>query len=110
MTFRYGLGAILVGMAGLLLAQDSSLASVMLANDPHKANPLWNPMRLQRDSGKKVEFRSGTGHFLCLDAFGPVSAEERAAGLPFHGEAHEAQWETRYMGKQGTTTALTLGT
>jgi hypothetical protein len=30
---------------------------------------------------------------LCVDGFGPVSPEEKAAGLPSHGEAHLAQWE-----------------
>ncbi len=33
------------------------------------------------------------GHFVCVDGFGPVSPEERAAGLPGHGEAHRVPWE-----------------
>ena len=94
----------------LILPQGASIASILLSNDGRKIDPLWNPMRLEREAGEKVVFRSGTGSFLCLDGFGPVSPEERAAGLPFHGEALEAQWETRYSGKQGSTTALTLAT
>jgi hypothetical protein len=33
------------------------------------------------------------GHFVCVDGFGPVSPEERTAGLPGHGEAHRVIWE-----------------
>ncbi len=33
------------------------------------------------------------GHFVCVDGFGPVSPEERSAGLPGHGEAHRVTWE-----------------
>ena len=92
----------------LVLPQGSSIASIVLKADSQKMNPLWNPMRLERESGQKVEFNPGTGHFLCLDGFGPMSPEERAAGMPFHGEAHEAHWETKYQDKQGSTFALTL--
>ncbi len=133
MTFGYRLAALTVAAALALIAQDvtfegapaislgndrlqltilqqgSSIASLALAGDTRKFSPLWNPMRMERESGQQVNFTSGTGHFLCLDGFGPVSAEEQTAGLPFHGEAHQAQWETRYSGKQGSTAALTLG-
>ncbi len=94
----------------LILPQGSSIASIVLKGLAAKINPLWNPMRLEREAGKPVTFRSGIGSFLCLDGFGVPSAEESAAGLPMHGEAHEAQWETRYSGKTGSTTALTLAT
>jgi hypothetical protein len=39
-------------------------------------------------------FHADLGHFVCVDGFGPVSPEERAAGLPGHGEAHRVTWET----------------
>ncbi len=94
----------------LILVQGASIASLQLAGDGSKINPLWNPMRLAREAGEKATFTPGLGHFLCLDGFGPTSPEERAAGLPFHGEAHEAQWNTVYTGKQGHTTVLTLAT
>ena len=50
------------------------------------------------------------GHFVCVDGFGPVSPEERSAGLPGHGEAHRVPWElvasgrTSAAGGIGTTT------
>ena len=67
----------------LLLKQGASVASVVLRDDPAKLNPLW------------VSAGSGTGQFLCVDGFGPVSPEEKAAGLPGHGEAHTVEWESR---------------
>ena len=42
---------------------------------------------MAREAGEKNIFGSGAGHFVCVDGFGPVSAEEEAAGLPGHGEA-----------------------
>jgi hypothetical protein len=35
------------------------------------------------------------GHNLCLDIFGPPSAEEAAAGLPVHGEASVVPYDVR---------------
>jgi hypothetical protein len=93
-----------------ILPQGSSIAGIVLSDDPRKISPLWNPARMQRESGEKVTADSGTGHFLCLDGFGPVSPEEQAAGLPFHGEAHLAQWKTLYSEKRGANAVMTLAT
>ena len=93
----------------LILPQGSTIASIVLNDDATKMNPLWNPLRMARESGERnVAFQPGFGHFLCLDGFGPMSPEEAAAGMPFHGEAHLAQWSTRYAGKHGSTAVLTL--
>src|SRR5450432_2153175 len=61
-----------------VLLQGTGMASLVLKDDPGRTNPLWHP-----DSPGQ-----GIGHFLCVDGFGGVSAEERAAGFPSHGEAH----------------------
>ena len=45
-------------------------------------------MRMARELGRPVKFDGGAGLFVCVDGFGPTSPEERAAGLPGHGEAH----------------------
>ena len=45
------------------------------------------------------------GHFVCVDGFGPVSAEE-AAGLPGHGEAHTVPWEVTFSGKLASIATL----
>lgn len=46
-----------------------------------------------RDDPEKLNPLQGLGHFVCVDGFGPVSKEERAAGLSGHGEAHRIPWE-----------------
>jgi len=65
------------------------MTQLFMTDDPDKLNPL-----------------QGLGHFVCVDGFGPVSAEERAAGLPGHGEAHRVPWELLFSEeKDGTLTA-----
>lgn len=108
------------GQAGFVLAngaleltvleRGSTLASVVLLDDAEKLSPLWNPVRMAREAAEKNIFGSAFGHFVCVDGFGPVSPEEEAAGLPGHGEAHQASFEVKYFGKQGHTTTLTLST
>ncbi|MDQ6665612.1 MAG: hypothetical protein M3Z23_14620 [Acidobacteriota bacterium] len=93
-----------------VLPRGSAIASIVLRDDPDKLNPLWDPIRMARELGLKNTFGGGTGHFLCLDGFGPVSPEEKAAGLPGHGEAHLRQWEVRAQSKEGGTSTLTLAT
>jgi hypothetical protein len=82
-----------------------AFASVTLAEDPDKLSPLWDPLRAAQEAGKPVR-AGGTGHFLCVDGFGPVSEEERAAGLPGHGEAHQLPWKTESSGKAGNSVTL----
>ncbi len=69
-------------------------------------NPLWTPpwesiepstydLLKHPDYGADSESKllSGImGHNLCMDIFGPPSAEEAAAGLTVHGEASVARW------------------
>jgi hypothetical protein len=71
-----------------VLTQGSTLASVVLNDDPGRLSPLWNPMRMAREQGRGAGFNPGMGQFVCVDGFGGVSPEERAAGMPGHGEAH----------------------
>jgi hypothetical protein len=61
------------------------MSKIVLKDDPSQLNPL-----------------EGLGHFVCVDGFGPVSAEERAAGLPGHGEAHRVPWEMTSSDRTGT--------
>jgi len=79
-------------------------------------NPLWTPPwesikpstydpRKHPEYGADAESKllSGImGHNLCMDIFGPPSAEEAAAGLTVHGEASVAAYEVTASG-----TALT---
>ena len=67
-----------------------SMVQLFMKDDPGKLNPL-----------------EGLGHFVCVDGFGSVSPEERAAGLPGHGEAYRVPWELRSAErKDGTLTVV----
>lgn len=91
-----------------VLTQGGSLAEVVLRDDNERLSPLWNPSRMAREAGRRGGTGSGTGHFVCVDGFGPVSPEEQAAGLLGHGEAHRQPGETRTAGKEGKVLSLTL--
>jgi hypothetical protein len=90
-----------------IMTKGSTLASLTLADDPEKLSPLWNPMRMARELGKPVKFDGGAGLFVCVDGFGPTSAEERAAGLPGHGEAHTETYAV-HSERHGSGTGVTL--
>ena len=64
-------------------------------------------MVLKDDSDAVNAFDTALGHFVCVDGFGPVSSEERTAGLPGHGEAHRVPWELTASDK---TSARGVGT
>jgi len=84
-----------------------SMNRLVLNDDPEKLSPLWDPAGAARKLGQQR--RGGTGgHFVCVDGFGPVSAEERAAGLPGHGEAHRQPMRVVAAGKSGHTMTVTL--
>jgi len=57
-----------------------AFTKLRLLADRDETNPMW------KGSGNYA------GHFLCVDGFGPTSAEEQAAGLPGHGEAVRQSW------------------
>jgi hypothetical protein len=83
------------GKAALTIANDKlslgmrseggAMVRLVLNDDPTAVNPL----------------HTGLGHFVCVDGFGPVSSEERAAGLPGHGEAHLVPWTLVSSDKSG---------
>ena len=91
-----------------VLVQGGSLASLVLAGDADKLNPLWDPARMARETGQAARTSGGTGHFVCVDGFGPTSAEERAAGLEGHGEAHRQTFGVVTSARQGSASVLTL--
>ena len=39
-----------------LMVKGSTLASVVLKDDPEKLSPLWNPMRMARELGQTAAF------------------------------------------------------
>jgi hypothetical protein len=68
--------------------QGSVIANIVMTDKSERLSPLWNPLRLARESGRDPQFTGVFGHFVCVDGLGQPSAEERAAGLPQHSEAH----------------------
>jgi hypothetical protein len=93
-----------------VLERGSIFAHLALGDDPGKLSPLWDPVRMALEAGEKLRAESVQGHFVCVDGFGGVSAQEKAAGLPFHGEAHGSTFEVKAYAKNGRTTTLSLTT
>jgi hypothetical protein len=95
-----------------VLTTGGTIASVILAGDKNKLNPLWDPIRFARETARPYRRGGGAGlgHFLCVDGFGPISKEEQAAGLPGHGEAHRLTFETKASESRSGNQTLTLET
>jgi len=71
-------------------------------------NPLWNPAMLAREKNQPPRFGNSLGHFVCVDGFGGVSKEERAAGFPSHGEAYSIDFATDSFSKEKGVTTLVM--
>jgi hypothetical protein len=93
---------ILVSCAGSVLAQSPVVLdgkpALSIANDRltlgiRTEGGAMVRLVLNDDPAAVNALDATLGHFVCVDGFGPVSAEERAAGLPGHGEAHRMPWE-----------------
>src|SRR5215211_7687601 len=92
-------------MALTVITEGGAMAQIVLAADKEKINPLWNPYWIARQAGLNRPSNLYRGHFVCIDGFGPVSPEERAAGLPMHGEAYMLPWQLQSHERQGGTTS-----
>ena len=91
-----------------VLPEGGAMVELTLVGDPEHVSPLWNPIRIAREAGLTPPTSFSRGHFICVDGFGPVSAEERAAGLPMHGEAQALPWNLDSYQKRGGTTAASF--
>jgi hypothetical protein len=76
----------------VVLNPGGSFASFTL-NSGSALNPIWDPGRMSREGGGRPRASSSSGHFLCVDGFGPISPEEQKAGYVGHGEASRLPWE-----------------
>ena len=89
-----------------ILPLSGSMTSLKLVEgDP--INPMWDAIQNDRDQGRPERAAGGTGHFVCVDGFGPVSDEEAAAGLSGHGEAARLAWATTEAKSSGGAAELT---
>ena len=68
-----------------------SMVELILKDDPSRTNPMHS-----------------LGHFVCVDGFGPSSPEERAAGLPMHGEANRVPWEQTASTREDRTLSVSF--
>jgi hypothetical protein len=92
----------------VVVQKGATLASLLLANDATKLNPLWNPAMLAREAKQSPRFGNSLGHFVCVDGFGGTSPEERAAGFPGHGEAFGTDFTIKSFGKENGVTTLVM--
>ena len=76
----------------VVLNPGGSFASFTLKSG-NTLNPIWDPARMSREAGGRPRTNPSSGHFLCVDGFGPVSADEQKAGYMGHGEASRLPWE-----------------
>ena len=70
--------------------EGGAMVRLVLNDDPDAVNPM----------------HARLGHFVCVDGFGPVSPEERKAGLPGHGEANRVTWDVVSSEKSNGTTTV----
>ncbi|HSW51372.1 MAG TPA: hypothetical protein VLH09_14400 [Bryobacteraceae bacterium] len=89
-----------------ILKQGGSIIRVLLHDDAGKINPFGNPEMFPNVPEQRKLQGPQVGHFVCVDGFGPASAEERKAGMPMHGEAHQRPWEVVSSAKEGATTTV----
>ena len=92
----------------LIFPKGGAFASLTLKSDADKLNAMWNPAAGARAAGQPARFGDSTGHFLCVDGFGPTSKEEAAAGFTGHGEAHRLPWEQLSAGRSGNGSQVTF--
>jgi hypothetical protein len=79
-----------------ILPRGGAMNRLVLKDDPAQLSPFGDPAVMGRV----------LGHFVCVDGFGGTSREERAAGLPGHGEAQRQNWKIVSQGKQGAVTSV----
>ncbi len=102
-----------------VMTQGGTLAHLVLKDDPQHLSPLWDPGQFPpaaatapAPAGRGAQGGRGgangvQGHFVAVDGFGQPSAEERAAGMPQHGEAHITQLDVQ-SGREGPVASVSM--
>ncbi len=88
------------------IAEDYTISNDRLSISIVKQGGAFQRLFLLDDPGKRSPLSATHGHFLCADAFGPPSKEERDAGFPSHGEAHLQAWTLDGSSKTGKIATL----
>lgn len=88
---------VVTGMAGLAAAT-TELRNDAIQLGVESRGAIISDLRLPREeaswlsAGKVEDTNELFGHFLCFDRWGPVTSEEAASGIPYHGEAARLPW------------------
>jgi hypothetical protein len=101
----------LIVMAGSS-QQASRPPNMVLANDRLELTILGTGGTFSKLllSGEPVSPLATIGHFLALDGFGAPSDQERAAGMPFHGEASKQVVKVITSQNSGSVRSIILQT
>jgi hypothetical protein len=89
-----------------VVKQGGAMVRVLIQGDAGGVSPFGNPELVPQVPENRKLQGPMVGHFVCVDGFGPPSAEERAAGLAMHGEAYLQPWKLTAAEKQGATTTM----
>jgi hypothetical protein len=104
--------AFVVLSCGLVLARQSDrarLETMTFGNDKLNLDIAGTGCKFMKlvitGSGEVSPFHA-LGHFLALDGFGAPSAEEKALGMPFHGEADHQEFQIISGNKSGAVATI----
>jgi hypothetical protein len=86
--------------------QGGSMLRIVIQGDADGLSPFGNPEKMPKIPEERKLQGPMVGHFVCVDGFGPPSQQERAAGVPMHGEAYLQPWNLATAEKQGRTTTV----
>ena len=109
MIARLAGGVLMFAAAGM--AQQPRPPNLVLSNDRLELTMLGTGGTLSRlvlREGEPFNPLAAIGHFLALDGFGAPSDQERAAGMPFHGEASKQVAKVAASEESGPVRSLTL--
>ena len=90
---------------------DAKPATIVLANDKLELTVGLTGARFLRlllRDGEPLSPLATMGHFLALDGFGAPSDQERAAGIPMHGEANRIAAKVLATQETGPVHSVTL--
>jgi hypothetical protein len=94
-----------------VFGQDNPATHIVLSNDKLEFSISSMGSRfekLQLREGDPLNPYHSLGHFLALDGFGTPTPQERAAGMPFHGEASHQLMQIVSKGSNGPVHSVVL--
>ena len=111
MKMRMRLGAAFVIAIAVFAQQPPRPPNLVLTNDRLELTIQGTGGTLAKlllRDGEPLSPLAAMGHFLALDGFGAPSEQERAAGMPFHGEASNQAMKVVASQNSGAVRSLVL--